>query len=107
MFKLTSKKSRQRNFSKSRRVGCFRPQFEPLESRLALATVFGLTSDNNLIRFDSAAPANVQSTIAVTGVTAGETLVGIDFRPQNGLLYGLGVNAGADTMSVYLISQRT
>ena len=36
-----------------------------------------------------------------------ETLVGIDFRPNNGMLYGLGVNAAADTATLYLISQRT
>lgn len=47
------------------------------------------------------------STIGITGVTAGETLVGIDVRAQNGYLYGLGVNAGADTATLYAISART
>ena len=30
----------------------------------------------------------------VTGLTAGQTLVGLDFRPANGQLYGLAVSSG-------------
>jgi Domain of unknown function (DUF4394) len=33
-----------------------------------------------------------------------ETLVGIDFRPANGLLYALEVNSAADTATLYTIS---
>ncbi|MBL8866482.1 MAG: DUF4394 domain-containing protein, partial [Planctomycetia bacterium] len=43
----------------------------------------------------------------ISGVDASETLVGIDFRPQNGQLYGLGVNHGADTATLYAISTAT
>ena len=60
----------------------------------------------NLVSFDLATPNTVFS-VPVVGLTAGETLVGIDFRPLNGLLYGLGVNAGADTGTLYVISTRT
>jgi Domain of unknown function (DUF4394) len=49
-------------------------------------------SGPNLVSFDLANPT-VGDTILITGVAAGETLVGIDFRPADGLLYGLGVNA--------------
>ncbi len=63
-------------------------------------------SGGNLLSFDPANPS-LGATIAITGVTLGETLVGIDFRPQNGFLYGLGVNAGADTATLYAISSRT
>jgi hypothetical protein len=38
---------------------------------------------------------------------AGQTLVGIDVRPANGLLYGLGVNAATDTATLYTISVQT
>ena len=63
-------------------------------------------SDNHLISFASTAPGTLLTDIAVVGVTAGETLVGIDFRPQNGHLYSLGVTAaGAGTL--YNISTRT
>ena len=40
-------------------------------------------------------------------LTSGETLVGIDFRPANNLLYGLGVNATTDTATLYIISLQT
>ena len=63
-------------------------------------------SNTNLISFDTASPT-ITTTTAITGVSAGETLVGIDFRPNNGLLYSLGVNATADTATLYVISQRT
>jgi hypothetical protein len=43
----------------------------------------------------------------VTGVTAGETLVGIEIRPQNAMVYAVGVNAVTETVSLYLLSWRT
>ncbi len=46
----------------------------------------GLTSDNRLIFFDSATPGTVTKTLNVTGLATGETLLGIDFRPRNGVL---------------------
>ncbi|QEL14969.1 DUF4394 domain-containing protein [Limnoglobus roseus] len=79
--------------------------FETLEGREVPAVAFAL-SGSNLLAFDTASPATTATT-AITGVAAGETLAGIDFRPQNGHLYALGVNAGADTMSLYDISTRT
>ena len=63
-------------------------------------------SGSNLISFHPASPT-VANTIAITNLAAGETLVGIDFRPQNGMLYGLGVNAAANTATLYGISTRT
>lgn len=60
----------------------------------------GLTATNELVRFSSANPDSVTSTVAITGLTVGDTLAGIDVRPTNGLLYGLGVardGAGAPT----------
>jgi hypothetical protein len=63
-------------------------------------------SGSNLVSFNTATPT-VGTTISIAGVTAGETLVGIDFRPQNGLLYGFGVNSFANTGTLYAISIRT
>src|SRR6266516_4865920 len=55
-----------------------------------------------------AAPTpSVGTSIPVTGLVAGQTLVGIDVRPTNGLLYGLGVNAATDTATLYNISVLT
>src|SRR4051812_36452821 len=63
-------------------------------------------SGSNLISFDTATPTS-GTVIGITNITLGETLVGIDFRPQNGLLYALGVNSVSDTATLYAISTRT
>ena len=39
--------------------------------------------------FDSATPSNVTGRVSITGVNAGESLLGIDFRPATGTLYAL------------------
>lgn len=51
--------------------------------------VFVLTASNKLISFDRATPGTIRTTVAVTGLQAGENLLGIDFRPVDGLLYGV------------------
>ncbi|HEX5923281.1 MAG TPA: DUF4394 domain-containing protein [Baekduia sp.] len=63
-------------------------------------------SGNQLLTFDPAAPGSA-TTKTIIGVVAGETLVGIDVRPQNGMLYGLGVNATANTATLYVIGRET
>jgi hypothetical protein len=50
----------------------------------------GVTTTNVLESFDSNTPGTIVSTVGVTGLQVGESLLGIDFRPANGLLYGLG-----------------
>jgi Domain of unknown function (DUF4394) len=69
---------------------------EYLESRIAPATIIAATSNNELVTFDSDTPATVE-TISITGLTGtmGETLVGIDFRPLTGALYGFTVNSSS------------
>jgi len=61
--------------------------------------VVGLTADQSLICVNEFAPRVALRTVPVTGLAMGETLVGIDFRPANGQLYGLGSLGG-----VYLIN---
>ena len=48
-----------------------------------------LTNDNRLAAFAPGAPNTFTSTVAITGLASGETVLGIDFRPSNGRLYGL------------------
>src|SRR5262245_54724038 len=84
----------------------FRPSIQPLEERSTPAFGFAL-SNNTLLSFDTANPAAATPAVAVTGLNAGDVLVGIDFRPQNGHLYGLGFNAGAGIVQLYHISYRT
>jgi hypothetical protein len=60
-----------------------------LAGTLASATTLvGLTSANEIARFDSASIASATRS-AITGLAAGERLVGIDTRPGNGLIYGV------------------
>lgn len=49
-----------------------------------------LTSGNRLLTVDSATPATVMQTRTITGLPAGESLVGIDYRPATGALFALG-----------------
>ena len=62
-----------------------------------------LTSGNRLLTVDSAAPGTTtESAVTVTGLANGETLVGIDYRPATGTLYGLG-----STSRIYSINAET
>lgn len=70
-----------------------------------MASAYAL-SGSNLLTFDTATPGSTR-TVAMTGVTAGETLVAIDVRPQNGRLYALGVNAAANTATLYVVDTLT
>jgi hypothetical protein len=64
-------------------------------------------SNNSLIVFDTANPAAAAAPVAVTGINAGDNLVAIDFRPQNGFLYGIGFGSVAGGVHLYSISYRT
>ena len=62
----------------------------PVDAPTAASAKFvGLTSDNSLALFNSDNLTNV-TRVAVMGLQAGESLRGIDFRPNNGQLFGLG-----------------
>jgi hypothetical protein len=49
-----------------------------------------LTASNKLVSFNLDTPATLRTTLAVTGLQAGEVLHGIDYRPADGMLYGVG-----------------
>ncbi|ODT56891.1 hypothetical protein ABS71_21105 [bacterium SCN 62-11] len=62
----------------------------------------------NLVRFSTATPGTTTTqAIATASLAAGEELVGIDFRPATGQLYGLAVNAAANTATVYIVDPQT
>jgi len=54
------------------------------------ATVYAVTTTNNLIQFDSSTPGTLVDSIPITGLQLGEQVLGIDFRPANAQLYALG-----------------
>lgn len=56
-------------------------------------TLIGLTSTNALITFDSASPSNASMPVNITGLLNNDQIIGIDTRPANGTLIGLG-NSG-------------
>jgi hypothetical protein len=62
--------------------------------------VYGVTASNNLITFDSQNPGVVRTIVGITGITANQTLVGTDFRPNTGELFGLGYDAAAVSPAV-------
>ncbi|MFN6964744.1 MAG: DUF4394 domain-containing protein [Pyrinomonadaceae bacterium] len=64
------------------------------------ATIYGVSTANALVRFDTAAPAAVTTIGTITGLQPGETIVGIDFRPANGQLYALGSSSRLYTINL-------
>jgi hypothetical protein len=55
------------------------------------ATLYAIdVATNNLVRFNAANPSTIISSIPVTGLVGGDTILGIDFRPATGELFGLG-----------------
>lgn len=67
--------------------------------RTSNLTVLGLTSDGRLVRFKECAPESTKEIGYIVGLGGADTaLVGIDFRVQDGGLYGVGNGGG-----VYLI----
>jgi hypothetical protein len=55
--------------------------------------IVGLTSDQRLLCFSASRPDSPR-TIGLLSGTGGEAIVGIDYRVQNGLLYGVGAAGG-------------
>jgi hypothetical protein len=87
---------------------------EPLEARIAPAMIYTVTSNNQLVSFDSATPGTVVVQ-TITGLTnpGTEFIQGIDFRPATGELMALGItdtdnNGGADDIGrVYTLNTKT
>jgi hypothetical protein len=71
-------------------------------SSAAGEVIFALTTTNRLVKFSSDNACNVLSAQNVTGLQPSENLLGIDFRPLNGQLYGLG-----STGRLYVIDPQT
>lgn len=68
--------------------------FDPLVLRM-----FGLTADQRLIRFIDRLPKFATSVGYVQGLSGDNALVGIDFRVQDGKLYGVGNAGGVYTIN--------
>lgn len=55
-------------------------------------SLVAVTTDNRLTQFDSATPSMLSPFVAITGVTAGARIVGIDTRPGDNQVYGVGTD---------------
>lgn len=51
--------------------------------------IYGVTMQNNLFSVDSATPNTVNSAMFISGLQSNELIMGIDFRPATGQLYGV------------------
>ncbi|SHH08561.1 DUF4394 domain-containing protein [Massilia sp. CF038] len=61
-----------------------------------------LTSSNKLVTFNLASAATIKTAVAVSGLQSGESLIGIDYRPADGMLYGVG-----STGRIYTVNPAT
>lgn len=64
--------------------------------------VVGLTESNKLVTFNREAPQMLRTWVAISGLPAGQSLIGIDYRPADGALYGVSRDGG-----VYVIDARS
>jgi hypothetical protein len=81
--------------------------------------VFAINPQNELLRLDAKAQTRgrsddddervrIKSRLPIYGLTLGEILVGIDFRPATGQLYGLGTpGGGPGAAQLYIIDTET
>lgn len=55
----------------------------------AAGSLHGLTADNRLVAFDRRDPSLITKDLPITGLVGSDTLLGIDFRPATGELWGI------------------
>ncbi|QIX60181.1 DUF4394 domain-containing protein [Hymenobacter sp. BT18] len=71
--------------------------------------LYAVSTTNNLLSFYSGTPEFINTATPITGIAAGQTLVGTDFRPNTGQLFGLGYDAASagSNAQVYNIDRAT
>src|SRR5262245_31981437 len=93
--------SRPRRIIQEARLRCCQ-----LESRVAPATLFGISATNGLIQFSDTVPGTIIHNTPITGLQSGETIVDVDIRPSgqqllalgsSNRLYSVNTNTGAAT----------
>src|SRR5262249_37215818 len=63
--------------------------------------LFGVTAANQLVSFDAETPGSV-TTVSLTGLGTGEGAIGLDFRPDDGVLY-----LASDSAKLYSVNLTT
>ena len=64
--------------------------------------VYGITTNNELISFNSNKPGTFSTKMTINGIGAGEKLLSIDFRPSTGELYAL-----SNASKIYVVNHKT
>jgi len=75
------------------------PVTTPPPAAITAGDVVVLTIGNRLVSFNRDTPGTARTTVSITGLQAGENLVGIDYRPADGLLYGVGSSGRIYTLN--------
>ena len=70
----------------------------PFNATVQVGDTIALTASGRMISFNRATPGTQVGSVAIAGLAASETLVGIDVRPADGKLYGLGRAGNAYTV---------
>ena len=69
---------------------------------VTLGNAVAVTASGRVISFNRAAPGTLSSNVALSGLAAGESLVGIDTRPADGQIYAVSSNS-----RIYTLDART
>jgi len=72
----------------------------PASAQMSSQTIYVITSANRLASFSTIDICKLLSDRPVKGLQAGEQILGIDFRPANGMLYALGSSSRLYTLDV-------
>ena len=74
----------------------------PVRAQTTSVLLYAVTPTNRLLTFSASAPGTLLNNVAISNLAPGERILGIDMRPANNLLYGLG-----STSQLYTINQVT
>lgn len=78
------------------------PPPNPRNATVCGETIIALTENNQLLRFNSDVPGVILSAVPVAGLQPGEALLGIDYRPALGEIFGV-----SNQSRVYIIDSMT
>jgi Domain of unknown function (DUF4394) len=79
-------------------VGCGSDSSGPNPPPAQGHTIYAVDLANHFTLFHSASPGTVDRDLAITGLLTGDRVVGIDFRPADGKLYGVGTDSRVYTV---------
>lgn len=78
-----------------------------MQEQAQAQTVYGTTVGNNLVSFNATSPTVITASVSITGITTGQTIQGLDFRPNTGQLYAFGYDATLGMYQLYTINTST